>query len=61
MVSLARLLPPVATTACGGIRATPIAEAMMAIILLDHAFAPSRTKFRRSLGVPIIPAQAPGY
>jgi len=46
---------------CVGIRATPIAEAMMAIILLDHALRHRGQNSDVALSVPIIPAQAPGY
>ncbi len=45
---------------CVGIRATPIAEAMMAIILLDHALRHRGQNSDVALSVPIIPAQAPG-
>lgn len=44
---------------CVGIRATPIAEAMMAIILLDHALRHRGQNSDVALSVPIIPAQAP--
>ena len=44
---------------CVGIRATPIAEAMMAIIILDHALRHRGQNSDVALSVPIIPAQAP--
>lgn len=43
---------------CVGIRATPIAEAMMAITLLDHALRHRGQNSDVALSVPIIPAQA---
>ncbi|HEY6527848.1 MAG TPA: chorismate synthase [Cellvibrionaceae bacterium] len=46
---------------CVGIRATPIAEAMMAIILLDHALRHRGQNSDVALSVPIIPAQAPQF
>lgn len=41
---------------CVGIRATPIAEAMMAIVLLDHALRHRGQNSDMALSVPIIPA-----
>lgn len=41
---------------CVGIRATPIAEAMMAIVLLDHALRHRGQNSDTALSVPIIPA-----
>tara|TARA_R110002167_G_scaffold6193_1_gene28150 strand:- start:2234 stop:3328 length:1095 start_codon:yes stop_codon:yes gene_type:complete len=43
---------------CVGIRATPIAEAMMAITLLDHLLRHRAQNAQVNSGVPIIPAQA---
>lgn len=45
---------------CVGIRATPIAEAMMAIVLLDHALRHRGQNSDAALSVPIIPGSAPG-
>lgn len=42
---------------CVGIRATPIAEAMMAITLLDHALRHRGQNSDVALSVPVIPAQ----
>lgn len=43
---------------CVGIRATPIAEAMMAIIILDHALRHRGQNSEAALSVPVIPSQA---
>ncbi len=42
---------------CVGIRATPIAEAMMAIVLLDHYLRHRGQNAGVSCGTPVIPAQ----
>lgn len=42
---------------CVGIRATPIAEAMTAIVLLDHAMRHRGQNHGQDLPVPVIPAQ----
>jgi chorismate synthase len=44
---------------CVGIRATPIAEAMLAIVLMDHALRHRAQNADVASGVPRIPAQAP--
>jgi chorismate synthase len=44
---------------CVGIRATPIAEAMLAIVLMDHALRHRAQNADVDSGVPRIPAQAP--
>jgi chorismate synthase len=44
---------------CVGIRATPIAEAMLAIVLMDHALRHRGQNADVDAGVPRIPAQAP--
>jgi len=44
---------------CVGIRATPIAEAMMAIVLMDHALRQRAQNADVRLAVPPIPGQAP--
>lgn len=44
---------------CVGIRATPIAEAMLAIVLADHALRHRAQNADVSTGTPIIAAQAP--
>ncbi len=44
---------------CVGIRATPIAEAMMALVLLDHALRHRGQNSDVALATPIIPAQSP--
>ncbi|HEY5717971.1 MAG TPA: chorismate synthase, partial [Motiliproteus sp.] len=41
-----------------GIRATPIAEAMMAITLLDHLLRHRAQCGEVNSGVPVLPAQA---
>ena len=43
---------------CVGIRATPIAEAMMAIVLLDHYLRHRGQNADVDSGIPVIPAQA---
>ncbi len=43
---------------CVGIRATPIAEAMMAIVLLDHLLRHRGQNAEVNCGLPVIPAQA---
>lgn len=43
---------------CVGIRATPIAEAMMALVLLDHALRHRGQNSEATLAVPVIPASA---
>jgi chorismate synthase len=44
---------------CVGIRATPIAEAMLAIVLMDHALRHRAQNADVSVSTPQIPAQAP--
>src|SRR5262245_37929589 len=44
---------------CVGIRATPIAEAMLAIVLMDHALRHRAQNADVRSGTPVIPAQAP--
>jgi chorismate synthase len=44
---------------CVGIRATPIAEAMVAIVLLDHLLRHRAQNLHVESGVPIVPASAP--
>ena len=44
---------------CVGIRATPIAEAMLAIVLIDHALRHRAQNADVSVPTPKIPAQAP--
>jgi chorismate synthase len=44
---------------CVGIRATPIAEAMLALVLIDHALRHRAQNAGVSTGTPVIPAQAP--
>lgn len=46
---------------CVGIRATPIAEAMMAIVLMDHALRHRAQNADVSTTTPRIPAQAPSH
>ena len=41
---------------CVGIRATPIAEAMVAIVLMDHALRHRAQNADRASGVPVVPA-----
>ena len=45
---------------CVGIRATPIAEAMLAIVLLDHALRHRGQNGHVECATPVIAAQAPG-
>jgi chorismate synthase len=45
---------------CVGIRATPIAEAMLAIVLLDHALRQRGQNGHVECSTPVIAAQAPG-
>jgi len=45
---------------CVGVRATPIAEAMLAIVLLDHALRHRAQNQGVDSGVPVIPGLAPG-
>lgn len=45
---------------CVGIRATPIAEAMLAIVLMDHVLRHRGQNSGVQCATPIIPAQAPG-
>jgi chorismate synthase len=44
---------------CVGIRATPIAEAMLALVLMDHALRQRAQNAQVSVATPRIPAQAP--
>jgi chorismate synthase len=44
---------------CVGVRATPIAEAMLAIVLLDHALRHRGQNHGVQCATPVIPAQAP--
>ena len=44
---------------CVGIRATPIAEAMLALVLMDHALRHRAQNADVSSGTPVIAAQAP--
>lgn len=44
---------------CVGIRATPIAEAMLAIVLMDHLLRQRAQNAGVDSGTPVIPAQAP--
>jgi chorismate synthase len=44
---------------CVGIRATPIAEAMMAIVLLDHLLRHRGQNAEVRSPTPVVPAQAP--
>jgi len=43
---------------CVGIRATPIAEAMLALVLMDHMLRHRAQNMDVSTGTPVIPAQA---
>lgn len=45
---------------CVGIRATPIAEAMLAIVLMDHLLRHRAQNLGVVAGTPVIPATAPG-
>jgi chorismate synthase len=44
---------------CVGIRATPIAEAMLALVLMDHALRHRAQNADVVMATPIIPARAP--
>ncbi len=44
---------------CVGLRATPIAEAMMAIVLMDHLLRQQAQNAGANSETPVIPAQAP--
>jgi chorismate synthase len=44
---------------CVGIRATPIAEAMVALVLMDHALRHRAQNAEVHSGTPVIPAMAP--
>ncbi|MFU8763269.1 MAG: chorismate synthase [Haliea sp.] len=46
---------------CVGIRATPIAEAMLAIVLLDHVLRHRGQNMDVVCETPVIPASAPGH
>jgi chorismate synthase len=46
---------------CVGIRATPIAEAMLAIVLMDHALRHRAQNADVACATPRIPARAPGH
>jgi chorismate synthase len=46
---------------CVAIRATPIAEAMMAIVLMDHALRHRAQCADVDSGLPQVPARAPGH
>jgi chorismate synthase len=46
---------------CVGIRATPIAEAMLAIVLMDHALRHRGQNADVVCATPRIPARAPGH
>ena len=46
---------------CVGIRATPIAEAMLALVLIDHALRHRAQNADVSTGTPRIPASAPRH
>lgn len=45
---------------CVGIRATPIAEAMLAIVLMDHALRHRGQNLDVRCATPVLPASAPG-
>jgi chorismate synthase len=45
---------------CVGIRATPIAEAMLAIVLMDHALRQRGQNMDVQCDTPVLPASAPG-
>lgn len=45
---------------CVGIRATPIAEAMLALVLMDHLLRQRAQNGEVEPGTPLIPASAPG-
>jgi chorismate synthase len=44
---------------CVGIRATPIAEAMLALVLMDHALRHRAQNMDVTTDTPVIPAQKP--
>ncbi len=44
---------------CVGIRATPIAEAMLALVLMDHSLRHRAQNFDVVMPTPVIPARAP--
>ncbi|MCK4587242.1 MAG: chorismate synthase, partial [Gammaproteobacteria bacterium] len=44
---------------CVGIRATPIAEAMLAIVLMDHLLRHRAQNADVESGTPVVPASAP--
>jgi chorismate synthase len=46
---------------CVGIRATPIAEAMLAIVLLDHVLRHRGQNMDVVCDTPVLPASAPGH
>jgi chorismate synthase len=43
---------------CVGIRATPIAEAMLAIVLMDHVLRHRGQNMEVASGTPVIPSSA---
>ena len=63
-VNLAGEATQVSTTGrhdpCVGIRATPIAEAMLAIILMDHVLRHRAQNMDVQCDTPVLPASAPG-
>ncbi len=44
---------------CVGIRATPIAEAMLAIVLMDHVLRHRAQNMDVQCATPVLPASAP--
>ncbi len=44
---------------CVGIRATPIAEAMMALVIVDHYLRHQAQNADVQCSTPVVPAQAP--
>jgi chorismate synthase len=44
---------------CVGIRATPIAESMLAIVLMDHVLRHRAQNFDVACSTPVLPARAP--
>lgn len=44
---------------CVGIRATPIAEAMLAVVLMDHALRHRGQNMDVQCDTPVLPAAAP--
>jgi chorismate synthase len=44
---------------CVGIRATPIAEAMLAIVLMDHVMRQRAQNMDVQCDTPVLPASAP--